>query len=35
LVIPPNARNNGIVLWCTAIGSATATTVNVTTRWYE
>jgi hypothetical protein len=35
LVIPPNARNNGIVLWCTAIGSATATVLNVTCRWSE
>lgn len=35
LVVPPNARNNGIVLWCTAIGSATSTNVNVTVRWSE
>jgi hypothetical protein len=35
LVVPPNARNNGLVLWCTAIGSATSTTLNVTIRWYE
>lgn len=35
LIIPPNARNNGIVLWCTAIGSATATVLNVTVRWSE
>jgi hypothetical protein len=35
LVVPPNARNNGIVLWCTAIGTATATVLNVTCRWSE
>lgn len=35
LIIPPNARNNGLLLWCTAIGSATATVLNVTVRWAE
>ena len=35
LIIPPNARNNSVVLWCTAIGSATSTTLNVTIRWAE
>lgn len=32
LVIPPNNRAQSIVLWCTAIGSATSTTLNVTVR---
>lgn len=35
LVVPPNARNNGLLLWCTAIGSATSTTLTVTARWSE
>lgn len=35
LVVPPNDRTKSIVLWCTAIGSATATTLNVTWRWSE
>lgn len=35
IVIPPNDRTKSIVLWCTAIGSATATVLNVTARWSE
>jgi hypothetical protein len=35
LVVPPNNRALGLVLWCTQIGSATATTLNVTARWLE
>lgn len=35
LVVPPNARNNGLVLWCTAIGSVTATVLNVSIGWSE
>lgn len=35
VVIPPAARNNGLVLWCTAIGSATATVLTLTARWTE
>jgi len=35
LVVPPNNRAQSIVLWCTAIGSATSTTVNVSIAWSE
>lgn len=35
LIIPPNARNNGIVLWCISLPSATSTTVIYTVRWSE
>jgi hypothetical protein len=35
LVVPPNNRAQSLVLWCTAIGSATSTTLNVTWVWSE
>lgn len=35
IVIPPNNRAQSILLWCTAIGTATATVLNVTARWSE
>lgn len=35
VVIPPNNRAQGLVLWCTAIGSATSTVLTVTVRWSE
>lgn len=35
IVVPPSDRSKSIVLWCTAIGSAVATVLTVTTRWAE
>ena len=35
LVVPPNNRAQSVVLWCTAIGTATSTTVNVSISWSE